>query len=267
MMVDKQVFLLLYTSMFRYSNAIQTSSTTPLRPSSPSPRLILLDRDGVINHDVGAPGVLHSSQLKLTNDAANAIANFRNHGCKVVIITNQSCVGKSLITNNDLISIHDTLQTMLLEDNANAVIDQIFTCTSLRDSGDYRMKPNPGMIYEACDYFGFQPEECVMIGDALRDLEAASAAGVPTKILVETGYGLGIMNGQTALSGDCGNEADNGNTIVRLVDDQYCQKFGYPLGMTMDTILPFYYTKDLSMATSWILQEQQHHLQHHVKII
>jgi D-glycero-D-manno-heptose 1,7-bisphosphate phosphatase len=148
------------------------------------PRLILLDRDGVINHDVGAPGVLHPSQLKLTNGAADAISNLRHQmGCRIAIITNQSCVGKGLIDEkNDLSMIHDTLRNMLLQENDNTIIDHIFYCTSLRNSNDYRMKPNPGMIHEACDYFQVESNECVMIGDAIRDLEAAAKAYIPIRI-------------------------------------------------------------------------------------
>lgn len=234
-----------------------------------SPRLILLDRDGVINHDVGAPGVLHPSQLELTSGAATAIADFRTKlQAKIAIITNQSCVGKGLIDErNDLKKIHDKLQKMLLDDDERAVIDKIFYCTSLRNSNDYRMKPNPGMIHEACDYFGIHASHCVMIGDAIRDLEAAASAGVPSRILVETGYGLDVMNGEKAPSCD----EENGK-LVTFVDDKYCNNLGWNnilvRGQTQwqgaaksngddtnSTFLPFFYAKDLATASSWILQD------------
>ena len=246
------------------SHLLSTFISSPI--TTTTPRLILLDRDGVINHDVGAPGVLHPSQLILTNNAANAISDIRtstinNNNCKKnAIITNQSCVGKNLIHEKDLEHIHDILQSMLVSNNPNAIIDKIFYCTSFRNSNnnndddDVRMKPNPGMINEACDYFQVNPDECVMIGDAIRDLEAAANAGVPIRILVETGYGLSVMNGMKAPPY---NEEEEKMMMVRYIDKEYCEKYGYMNGLNSNNkhlILPFYYTKDLSTASKWLLQ-------------
>ena len=61
-----------------------------------------------------------------------------------------------------------------------------------------RMKPNPGMIKEAIDLFDVHVSSCMMIGDALRDLQAAAAAGVTFRVLVETGYGHDIMKCKSA---------------------------------------------------------------------
>lgn len=223
----------------------------------PIPRLVLLDRDGVINHDVGAPGVLQPSQLRLTRNAAQAIKNFRQHGCKIAIITNQSCVGKGLISKIDLSRIHDTLLELLKNDDEEAIVDHIFYSTSLRNSGDYRMKPNPGMINEACEMFGIQAVDCVMIGDALRDLEAAASAGVDRRVLVETGYGLGIMNNVKAplVLDDEKNESQ-----ALLVNEKYClengKMIGFPENYGKNSILPFHYIADLYAASSWILQNR-----------
>ena len=63
-------------------------------PVTESPALILLDRDGVINEDVGAPGVVRPSQLKLSPRAGYAISRLKQAGCSVAILTNQSSVGK-----------------------------------------------------------------------------------------------------------------------------------------------------------------------------
>ena len=177
----------------------QTSSTI-----NKIPKLVLLDRDGVINEDVGYPGVLNASQLTLTPHAGQAIGKLKRAGCKIAIITNQSCVGKKLITEDKLVNeIHTAMKVLLTREDPEATIDHIFYCTSLKERGDYRMKPNPGMIQEACEMFHVEPNDCIMIGDTLTDLKAAQLANVSLRILVETGYGYGIMNGLKAPS--CGS--------------------------------------------------------------
>lgn len=210
-------------------------------------KLILLDRDGVVNEDLGPPGVTKSTQLSLTYGAGKAIGNLRREGCKVALVTNQSCVGKNLISEQDLANIHDELMRMLVKEDKDAILDKILYCTSLKNSFDYRMKPNPGMILEACEFFQVSPKNCILIGDAIRDLQAAASAGVPLKILVETGYGIGIMNDERAPS----------ETVI-TVDDAYCKERPYPKGIFKENssrVFPFMYIKDLYSASKWILEK------------
>lgn len=169
-------------------------------PSSPLPKLVMLDRDGVINQDVGSPGVVHREQFELTPGAANAIGTLKRKGCQVVVITNQSCVGKGLLTLPELGEIHDKMEFLLKEQDDHAVIDRIYICTSI-DNNDPRKKPNPGMIIEACRDFEVDPtiaHTVFFVGDTLTDLQAAKSAGVQHRILVETGYGFGLMGGKSA---------------------------------------------------------------------
>lgn len=207
------------------------------------PKLFLLDRDGVINRDVGAPGVLDSSQLELTPNAGVAIGRLKRAGCKIAVVTNQSCVGKGLISEAYLVeNIHKQLQTILLEEDSDALIEHFLFCTSLRDSGDPRMKPNSGMLIEAMEMFRFNPEETVLIGDAFRDLIAASGAGIKLRVLVETGYGHELISRSPNL-----NKCDG----VELIDDE---NFNDAL---MPPISPFLYTTNLNTAVEWILREHQ----------
>jgi D-glycero-D-manno-heptose 1,7-bisphosphate phosphatase len=150
-------------------------------------KLVLLDRDGVVNVDVGSPGVLSTDQLLLTPDAGVAIGALKRAGKRVVLVTNQSCVGKGLISQQDLAHIHVHLQIMLHEQDADATLDRIYFCPTLDVSDDARMKPKPGMLLEACRDAGVFATDCAMVGDSVRDLEAATAGGVPLRILVSTG--------------------------------------------------------------------------------
>lgn len=230
-----------------------SSAKDPLSTSA-IPNLVLVDRDGVINKDLGAPGVLHPSKLKLTTGAGSALGNLRRQGCKVAMITNQSCVGKGLITENELCNIHRRLQEMLLNEDQDAKFDKIFYCTSLKESNDYRMKPNPGMIEEAMEYFAEEAaasasDTVLFIGDTVSDLEAAARAGVPTRILVETGYGRSIMGKDAPDADGTVSVVNEGENKIRMssTSDNYDDDASKP------SIFPFVYAKNFCSAVEWIL--------------
>jgi D-glycero-D-manno-heptose 1,7-bisphosphate phosphatase len=191
-------------------------------------KLVLLDRDGVINCDVGAPGVLSVAQFQLADHAAVAIGNLKRHGCTVVVVTNQSCVGKGIITRQQLDEIHDFMVQQLLKDDADARLDQIYVCTCA-SKDDPRCKPNSGMILEAQMDFHVDAIDCVLIGDNLTDLQAA--ASIPLRILVATGYGSGIM----------GREAEKAPEYIATSPS------------LPKTILPFYYVQNLAAAVDFLM--------------
>ena len=153
------------------------------------PKLVLLDRDGVINEDVGTPGVINEQQFVLTPQAGIAIGDLKRAGWQVVVVTNQSCVGKGLLSVEGLADIHKHMRTLLISEDTDAIVDEIYVCTSTKEMEDLRMKPNPGMVTEAILETGLTPDSCALIGDNISDLEAAARAGVPYRIMVSTGYG------------------------------------------------------------------------------
>lgn len=235
------------------------SSVKPSPTTTTTPKLVLLDRDGVINDDLGAPGVLHPSKLRLTMNAGFGLGQLQRAGYKVALVTNQSCVGKGLITEKDLSNLHIRLQEMLLEEDRNAKFDQIFYCTSLQESDDHRRKPNPGMIEEAMALFAGDVDvsafdNLFFVGDTLGDMEAAARAGVPTRILVETGYGRGIM----------GKEAPNDDGAVEVVNEKGSNIELTHMAENYDdddvssneksSIFPMLYAKNFSSAVEWILK-------------
>lgn len=147
-------------------------------------RLVLLDRDGVINVDLGR-AVLCSEELVLHDGVAAAIAALNNAGVKVAVCTNQACVGRGEITAVQLDALHETLKEKLAAEGAH--LDALYAATDAAASA--RKKPAPGMLFEALEKFGAAAAETPFVGDALRDLEAAWAAGCQA-VLVETGKGL-----------------------------------------------------------------------------
>jgi D-glycero-D-manno-heptose 1,7-bisphosphate phosphatase len=148
-------------------------------------RLVLLDRDGVLNEDC-ADHVRNPGQLVMIPRAAAACARLNRAGLKTAIVSNQSGVGQGLLSASMLELIHEKLRAALAAEGAH--VDLILTCHEPPWSDHERRKPRPGMLLEAMRHFRVPPEETVMIGDQLRDLQAARAAGV-RRLLVRTGKG------------------------------------------------------------------------------
>lgn len=146
-------------------------------------RLVLLDRDGVLNVD-RPESVRHPDALEMIPGAAAAVARLNHAGIATALVTNQAVVGRGEVAPAMLEKILAKLRSLLLA--AGAHLDAEFVCTDAVASP--RRKPAPGMLLEAMDRFGAAAHETTMIGDALRDLEAAAAAGCP-RILVLTGKG------------------------------------------------------------------------------
>lgn len=147
--------------------------------------LVLLDRDGVLNED-RADFVKTPAELIMLPQAAEAVARFNRAGHKVAVVSNQSGVGRGLMTSDDLGAVHAALAAHL--EAANAHLDALIVCTDPPWAATHRRKPGPGMLEEALAQFDTAAGDAVMIGDALRDLEAAAALGV-RRVLVRSGKG------------------------------------------------------------------------------
>ncbi|MEX2642974.1 MAG: HAD-IIIA family hydrolase [Acetobacterales bacterium] len=148
-------------------------------------RLVLLDRDGVLNVD-RPKSVRSPEELEMLPGAAAAVARLNRAGVRVAVVTNQSVVGRGLIDAAMLERIHERLSGALATSGAH--LDALLSCPDHPDRPTPRRKPGPGMLQEALAAFGAEAAETPMVGDALRDLQAAAAAGCP-RILVRTGKG------------------------------------------------------------------------------
>ena len=147
--------------------------------------LVLLDRDGVLNED-RHDFVKTAAELIMIPGAANAVARLCAAGHTTAVVTNQSGVGRGLMTDRDLDSVNSTLNSMI--EAVGGRLDAIITCTDPPWAATARRKPGPGMLQEALKRFDATPAEAVMIGDAARDLEAAAVLGI-RRMLVRTGKG------------------------------------------------------------------------------
>ena len=148
-------------------------------------KLVILDRDGVINHD--SPAYIKSpEEWKPIPGSLEAIALLSQAGYRVLVATNQSGVGRGLFEMATLNAIHDKMHRAL--GLAGGRIDGIFYCPHAQDAGCNCRKPKPGLLEEIAHRFGVSLDGVPFIGDSLRDLQAAVAVGAQP-ILVLTGKG------------------------------------------------------------------------------
>mgnify|MGYP001588028947 CR=1 FL=1 len=148
-------------------------------------KLIILDRDGVINFD-SAQFIKTPDEWKPIPGSLEAIARLNQAGFRVVLATNQSGVGRGLFDMATLNAIHDKMHKMVGQ--AGGRIDALFYCPHAADSSCECRKPKPGMMHEIARRFNVSLADVPAIGDSLRDLEAAAAVGAQP-ILVLTGKG------------------------------------------------------------------------------
>lgn len=147
-------------------------------------RYVLLDRDGTINEEIGY--VLSPAELRLIPGAAEAIRDLRALGLGVVVVTNQSPVGRGWITEADLAAIHAHLRELLRASGAD--VDAIEHCPHRPEEDCSCRKPQTGMVDRAVADLGFDPSEAFVVGDHAGDMALGRAIGART-ILVRTGHG------------------------------------------------------------------------------
>jgi len=148
-------------------------------------KLVILDRDGVVNHDSDAY-IKSPEEWRPIPGSIEAIARLSKAGLRVAIATNQSAIARGLIEPSTLAAIHSRMQRAVQD--AGGRIDAVFFCPHGPDDGCDCRKPRPGMVLEILRRFRVDPADALLAGDSLRDLQAANAAGVRAA-LVLTGNG------------------------------------------------------------------------------
>ena len=146
---------------------------------------VLLDRDGVINENRDSY-VTRWQDFRFLPGSLEAMAALRSLGLRLAVVTNQSAVGRGLLTRQELDEIHRRMQAECA--SRGAAIEGVFACLHAPWDGCDCRKPRPGLLLSAMAELGEPPEACVAIGDSLGDLQAAEAVGLPF-VLVRTGLG------------------------------------------------------------------------------
>ena len=148
-------------------------------------KLVILDRDGVINFD-SAQFIKSPAEWKPIPGSLEAIARLNQAGYRVVVATNQSGIGRSLFDMDTLNAIHEKMHKALF--TVGGRIDAIFYCPHTADSKCECRKPKPGMYKRISETLNIDLQGIPTVGDSLRDLQAGAAVGC-TPMLVRTGKG------------------------------------------------------------------------------
>ena len=147
--------------------------------------LIILDRDGVINHD--SPDYIKApEEWQALPGSLEAIAQLCRADYRVVVATNQAGVARGVFNLEMLNRIHRKMVKSIREKGGR--LESIFFCPHGPDDACYCRKPKPGLFLEISQRLGIPLDGVPAVGDSLRDLEAASSAGA-RPILLQTGNG------------------------------------------------------------------------------
>ncbi len=139
-------------------------------------RAIFLDRDGTIMEDVGYPR--HPDQVTLLHGATDALKRLQQKGYLLVVISNQSGIGRGWVSQMEADSVHERFIELLAKKDVQ--IRKAYYCPHAPDAGCGCRKPAIGLFQQAKDELGFELSRCVMIGDKSSDVEAGRQAGCRT---------------------------------------------------------------------------------------
>lgn len=153
-------------------------------------KLVILDRDGVINQD-SATFIKNPNEWIPIPGSLEAIAQLNQHGYRVAVATNQSGIARGYFDMATLNAIHDKMHKALAQ--VGGRIDAVFYCPHAADDHCHCRKPNTGMIEEIGRRFNLELPKVPGVGDALRDLQAFAKAGCQP-YLVRTGKGEETYN-------------------------------------------------------------------------
>lgn len=171
---------------------------TPHRPA------VFLDRDGTLNVErnyLGDPAL-----LEVFGGAGAALRRLQDAGYALIVVTNQSGIGRGYYTEDAMHAVNRRLAEVLAPDGVR--FDAIYYAPEAPEQPSRGRKPSPQFLFDARDTLGLDLARSFMIGDKLADLECGWNAGVRASILVRTGYGAELERRQPSLA-----------TRARVVDD------------------------------------------------
>ncbi len=149
-------------------------------------RVLFLDRDGVINQD-RPDYVRRRSEFIFLPGSLDALARLTAGGVTVVVVTNQSAVGRGLLSLDTLAEIHGHMCREVQRHGGS--IRRVYFCAHTPQAGCSCRKPRPGMVLQACRDLAIDPGVSCLVGDSSRDILCARAAGCGAAVLVFTGHG------------------------------------------------------------------------------
>jgi len=163
-------------------------------------RAVFLDRDGTL---IVEKNYLHQpEEVEIFSGAGAALKRLADAGFKLLVVTNQSGIGRGYFTMADAESVNARVNQELARDGVH--FEKTYIAPEAPDQPSRVRKPSPQFLFDARDEFNLNLAESFMVGDKLIDLECGWNAGVKKSILVRTGYGAGV-------------ERDNAEQIKRAI--------------------------------------------------
>lgn len=144
-------------------------------------KAIFVDRDGTLIEEVNF--LSRVQDLRFFPFTDEAVTILKSSGYLVIVVTNQSGIGRGLYTEADMVAVHDAIQARL-----STKADAFYFCPHLPDDGCRCRKPSLGMIEDACADFDIDLANSWMVGDKSLDVETGLNAGMRTAMVL-TGYG------------------------------------------------------------------------------
>lgn len=149
-------------------------------------KTVFLDRDGVINRNLENDYVKSWSEFEFLPHAVEAIGLLTHAGYQLIVVTNQACINKGILSPKTLSEIH---RNMLAEiEDTGGRIRAVYYCPHRDDENCTCRKPKPGMLLQAASEYKIDIDNTYLIGDSNRDIQAGNEFGV-CSLLVLTGNG------------------------------------------------------------------------------
>jgi D-glycero-D-manno-heptose 1,7-bisphosphate phosphatase len=179
-------------------------------------RAIFIDRDGTLIVD---KDYLHKpEEVEFINGAIPALKRAADAGFEIVMVTNQSGVGRGFFTMDDVQAVHEHIAQIMSAEQVSML--QVYVAPEAPDAPSRGRKPSPQFLFDARDAYRIDLGSSYMIGDKLIDLECGWNAGVRKSILVRTGYGKNIEQKEKNKLGDA------------IVVDDLCEAIDWIIGNT-----------------------------------
>jgi histidinol-phosphate phosphatase family protein len=167
--------------------------------------VVLLDRDGIINR-MRPDYVKRWEEVDIIPGSLETLARLSRGGCELIVLTNQSAIGRGLVSQKTVNDIHDRMAS-LVEERGGKIRAFVMCPHTPADACDCR-KPAPGLLFRARDELGVDLSNAVMVGDQLSDVEAARAAGCRAILLDPDGDTARKPDGPWTLARSLSDAAD-----------------------------------------------------------
>lgn len=173
---------------------------------------VFLDRDGVINRD-SAAYIKSWQEFEFLPGSLEALRRLTASGFTILVVTNQSAVGRGLISSETLAGIHRNMRSAIRRHGGR--IRDVFFCPHVPQAGCDCRKPRPGLILQAQQRYGIDLEAAAMVGDSARDIACARRAGCALAVRVRSGIQDSVQQPPAAVETVADHVAENLLDAVR----------------------------------------------------